>query len=74
MQDTNIELLNAKQTMALLGIKENAFNRFRKMNPDFPQPLPGIGKRLFLKSAVIAYINRKCGAQESLDLISCLDK
>ena len=68
MKDSNIELLNAKQTMALLGIKENAFNRFRKMNLDFPQPLPGIGKRLFLKSAVIDYINRKCGVQEVLEL------
>lgn len=63
MQNTEIELLNAQQTMALLGIKENAFNRFRKLNPDFPQPLPGLGKRLFLKSAVIAYINTKCGVQ-----------
>jgi len=31
-----MELQNANQTMALLGIKENAFNRFRKINPDFP--------------------------------------
>ncbi|WP_288739503.1 hypothetical protein [uncultured Rheinheimera sp.] len=63
MQNTEIELLNAQQTMALLGIKENAFNRFRKLNPDFPQPLPGLGKRLFLKSAVIAFINMKCGGR-----------
>lgn len=65
MKELEIELINAQDTMKMLGMKENAFGRFRKMNPDFPQPLPGLGKRLFLKSAVVAFVNKKCGVQIS---------
>lgn len=63
MPKQDIELLTAQETMQLLGMKENAFNRFRKLNPDFPQPLPGLGKRLFLKSAVVTFVEKKCGVQ-----------
>lgn len=63
MPKQDIELLTAKETMQLLGMAENAFSRFRKLNPDFPQPLPGLGKRLFLKSAVVAFVEKKCGVQ-----------
>lgn len=58
-----IEIITAQEVQQILGIKESAFSRFRKNNPDFPKPLPGIGKRLFLKPAVFDFINSKCSMQ-----------
>jgi|GEM_PF-1935749 len=58
-----VEIITAQEVQKILGIKESAFSRFRKNNPDFPKPLPGIGKRLFLKPAIVAFINAKCSMQ-----------
>ncbi len=60
-----IELVTAQEVQKMLGIKESAFNRFRKCNPDFPAALPGLGKRLFLKPAVVEYIKVKCSMQKA---------
>lgn len=60
-----IEIITAQEVQQILGIKESAFSRFRKNNPDFPQPLPGIGKRLFLKPAIIQFIQTKCAMHVS---------